>query len=73
MRCTCNGSYADAKNLGGLIQALSVGLPGYAPTWIFFRNSLVSDLIFTAVFVVCLSFGRSGQPSPATSPLPRTV
>jgi len=59
------------KNFAGLIQALTVGLPGYAPTWIFFRNSLVSDLFFTAVFVVCLSFGRSGQRSPATSPLPR--
>jgi hypothetical protein len=59
------------KNFAGLIQALTVGLPGYAPTWIFFRNSLVSDLFFTTVFVVCLSFGRSGQRSPATSPLPR--
>ena len=62
-----------AKDLAGLIQALTVGLPGYAPTWIFFRNSLVSDLLFTAVFVVCLSFGRSGQRSPASSPLPRTA
>lgn len=61
------------KNFGGLIQALTVGLPGYSPTWIFFRNSLVSDLLFTAVFVVCMSFGRSSERSPATSPLPRTV
>ena len=61
------------KNFGALIQALTVGLPGYAPTWIFFRNSLVSDLLFTAVFVVCLSFGRSSQRSPATSPIQRTA
>lgn len=61
------------KNFVGLIQALTVGLPGYAPTWIFFRNSLVSDLLFTAVFVVCLSFSRSGQRVPAAAPLPRVA
>jgi hypothetical protein len=61
------------KNFGGLVQALTVGLPGYAPTWMFFRNSLVSDLLFTTVFVVCLSFGRSSERAPATSPLPRAA
>ncbi len=37
------------KNFAGLVQALTVGLPAYSatPTWMFFRNSLVSDLIFT--------------------------
>src|SRR5205085_2085908 len=37
------------KNFAGLIQALTVGLPQYSatPTWMFFRNSLVSDLLFT--------------------------
>jgi hypothetical protein len=50
-----------AKNLAGLIQSLTVGLPQYSatPTWMFFRNSLVSDLIFTALFVVCMSAGRT--------------
>lgn len=37
-------------------QALTTGLPGYAPTWQFFRNTLVSDLVFTALFVACLKF-----------------
>ncbi|MDQ2868414.1 MAG: hypothetical protein M3R59_08410 [Verrucomicrobiota bacterium] len=43
------------KNFAGLIQSLTVGLPefGSTPTWMFFRNSLVSDLIFTALFVLC--------------------
>jgi hypothetical protein len=43
-----------AKNLGGLIQALTVGLPAYSatPSWMFFRNSLLSDLVFTAAFVL---------------------
>src|SRR5205823_10493073 len=50
-----------AKNFAGLVQALSVGLPQYSatPTWMFFRNSLVSDLIFTGLFVVCMNAGRS--------------
>jgi hypothetical protein len=37
-------------------QALTTGLPGYAPTLEFFRNTLVSDLVFTALFVVCMKF-----------------
>lgn len=50
-----------SKNFSGLIQALTVGLPQYSatPSWMFFRNSLVSDLIFTALFVVCMNVGRS--------------
>ncbi|HEY2045176.1 MAG TPA: DUF6580 family putative transport protein [Candidatus Udaeobacter sp.] len=50
-----------AKNFVGLIQSLTVGLPQYSatPTWMFFRNSLVSDLIFTGLFVVCMNAGRS--------------
>ena len=50
-----------AKNVAGFIQALTVGLPQYSttPSWMFFRNSLVSDLIFTALFVVCMNVGRS--------------
>jgi hypothetical protein len=49
-----------AKNFAGLIQALTVGLPQYSatPTWMFFRNSLVSDLVFTFLFVVCMNAGR---------------
>lgn len=35
-----------AKTLAGLMQALTTGLPGFPPTWTFFRNSLASDLLF---------------------------
>jgi hypothetical protein len=47
---------AYTKNMTGLIQALTVGLPQYAatPTWMFFRNSLVSDFVFTAIFVLLM-------------------
>ncbi len=37
-----------AKSLTGWWQALTVGLPGFAPTWTFFRHSLTSDLLFVA-------------------------
>ena len=50
-----------AKDLAGLVQSLTVGLPQYSatPTWMFFRNSLVSDVIFTCLFVVCMNAGRN--------------
>src|SRR5438445_6934296 len=50
-----------AKNFAGLVQSLTVGLPQYSatPSWMFFRNSLVSDLLFTLVFVVCMNVGQS--------------
>ena len=62
------------KNLGGLIQAVTVGLPEYSatPSWMFFRNSLLSDLFFTSVFVFCLSFDRRAERSRAKA-LPRTA
>ena len=45
------GLAAYPQNCGGWIQSLTIGLPGYPPTWTFFRNSLVSDLLFAAFFV----------------------
>jgi hypothetical protein len=55
------------KNLVGLIQALTLGLPQYSatPSWMFFRNSLISDLIFTALFVISMKFARSDERSRA--------
>ncbi|GAB4168875.1 MAG: hypothetical protein Fur0032_07240 [Terrimicrobiaceae bacterium] len=53
---------AYAKSWGGLIQSLTVGLPGYPPTWMFFRNSLISDLVFgAAIFMVWALASRSAQ------------
>ena len=45
------GLAAYPQNFTGWIQSLTIGLPGYPPTWVFFRNSLVSDLLFAAFFV----------------------
>ncbi len=57
------------KNFAGLIQALTVGLPafGATPTWMFFRNSLVSDLLFTLLFVACMSYSRRDAALPAAA------
>jgi hypothetical protein len=62
------------KNFGGLIQALTVGLPQYSttPSWMFFRNSLLSDLFFTLLFVFCMSFERGTERSRAKA-LPRVA
>jgi hypothetical protein len=56
-----------AKNFAGLVQSLTVGLLQYSatPSWMFFRNSLVSDLLFTLLFVVCMNLGRNTETSRA--------
>jgi hypothetical protein len=63
------------KTLGGLGQALTVGLPAYSatPTWMFFRNSLVSDLVFCLVFFACVQLGRSAAGARAVSTQPRAA
>jgi hypothetical protein len=43
---------AYAKTLSGWWQALTTGVPGFPPTLLFFRNTLLSDLFFTALFVI---------------------
>ena len=44
-------NYPDyPKTLAGWIQALTVGMPGFPPTWEFFRNTLLSSGLFTALF-----------------------
>jgi hypothetical protein len=62
-----------AKTFGGLIQALTVGLPQFSatPSWMFFRNSLLSDLFFTALFVLCMNLGRKPAPAREEAALPR--
>jgi hypothetical protein len=59
------GDVAYAKTAAGWWQAMTVGLPGFPPTLYFFRNSLVSDLLFTGVFALVMESRalKSGQPS----------
>ncbi|HET6886782.1 MAG TPA: DUF6580 family putative transport protein [Candidatus Udaeobacter sp.] len=64
-----------AKNLAGLIQALTTGLSSYSatPSWMFFRNSLISDLLFTLLFVLSFNLGRSAEGSRARAAVPRAA
>lgn len=54
-----------AKTASGWWQALTVGRPQYAPTLFFFRNTLISDLTFTAIFAFAMEYAalRRGEPS----------
>ena len=63
------------KNFAGLVQALTVGLPAYSatPAWMFFRNSLLSDLFFTLLFLLCMNFGRNAARSRAEAAWPRVA
>jgi hypothetical protein len=53
------------KNAPGWWQAITVGRPEFPPTLFFFRNTLLSDLIFTAVFALAMEYAslRARQPS----------
>ncbi|MDB6146428.1 MAG: hypothetical protein JWO45_92 [Spartobacteria bacterium] len=63
------------RNFSGLIQALTVGLPQYSltPSWMFFRNSLVSDFLFTLFFVLCMNFARHSEQPRARPALARSA
>jgi hypothetical protein len=51
-----------AKTIAGWIQALFTGLPGYPPSWEFFRNTLLSGGLFMALFV---GAAKATEESPA--------
>jgi hypothetical protein len=53
-----------AKTLAAWIQALTTGLPGLPPTWEFFRNTLLSGGLFTALFVGAMKLTADAE-SPA--------
>ena len=49
----------------GWVQSLTSGLPGYPPTWMFLRNSLIGDLAYTLLLVSVLNWqqARAGLPA----------
>lgn len=62
---------AYAKDFAGWVQALTTGVPGFPPTWTFFRNSLLADLGFTALFYASIRLGQRLTPAaPAADALP---
>ena len=76
---TCGFSWLSdpgyVKNFAGFVQAITVGLADYGatPAWMFLRNSLLSDLFFTFLFVMCMNFSRSADISRAKTALPHTA
>ena len=55
------------KTFSGWLQALTVGHPGFPPTYLFLRNTLISDLLFTSLFLITQALLR---PHRASSDLP---
>jgi hypothetical protein len=57
------GDVAYTHDATGWWQAMTVGHPEFPPTLWFFRNTLVSDLVFTGLFAVAMEFAalRSGR------------
>ena len=45
-----------AKNAAGFIQALTLGEPGYAPAYLFLRNSIMSTIFFSVLFYWVASY-----------------
>ncbi len=54
-----------AKSLAGWWQALTTGHPEFPPTYLFFRNTLFGDLMFTGFFAGAMEWlaRRRGEPS----------
>lgn len=59
------GNVHYPQTFAGLIQSLTVGRPGFPPSWTFLRNSLVSDLIFTGLFLAVFYWARNRSASPS--------
>jgi hypothetical protein len=49
------------KTLAGWFQALTGGIPGFPPTWTFFRNTLFSGGIFTGLFAGAMKASEAAE------------
>ena len=52
------GNPSYPRGLSGLWMSLTTGLPGFPPSWMFYRNALVSDLIFGALLLAVWALAR---------------
>jgi len=59
---------AYAKTIVGWIQALTVGLPGFPPTWVFGLKSLLGTGLFTGLFTGAMKWSEAldAEPEPET-------
>ena len=50
------------KSWSGFTQALWSGLPQYQPTWMFFRSALISQAVFSGLFLFATASVRASLP-----------
>ena len=50
---------AYAKTIAGWVQALTVGLPGFPPTWLFGLKSLLGTGLFTGLFAGAMKWSEA--------------
>src|SRR5208283_2107381 len=60
----CWLSMGYEKTLAGWFRALTTGMPGYPPTWEFFRGTLLSGGIFSALFVGAMKLSEARDEAP---------
>ena len=60
---------AYVKTISGWVQALTVGLPGFPPTWVFGLKSLLGTGLFTGLFAGAMKWSEAldvAEPEPET-------
>src|SRR5438874_774779 len=57
-----------ARTIAGWIQALTTGIPGYPPTWMFFWKTLLSTGLFTGLFVGAMKLSEKAEAEEAKAP-----
>ena len=58
------GDPGYAKTGAEWLRAMTTGLPGFPPTWWFYKHTLISDVLFTALFAFSMSARRNKQATP---------
>ena len=53
-----------AKSIAGWVQALTVGLPGFPPTWLFGLKSLLGTGLFTGLFAGAMKWSEAIDDAP---------
>lgn len=61
------GDPAYAKTFAAWIQANTTGVPGYPPSWLFLRNAIVSDQLFSLLLVFLFNREASWKGLPRIS------
>ncbi len=58
------GNPAYLKTFEGWIKALTTGMDGFPPTWIFLKNTLMSGGLFTGLFVGAMKAAEATEREP---------